>query len=183
MTQSSSFECHSCARTFSRKLSHPPDCLHPERCDIRRVVAAEAVPPTPAEEPDEALDVLLAYKKAKQSEAAENSAVATTKAETPRGQPVLVVQGRNFDLRHGDILGRQGTVAAEVFSVDKSISRRHAMVNIVNEVISLTNLASTGNPVQVNGKVLGHMDDEVLRPGRNNVVFGTRGFTVAVEIP
>jgi len=181
MTQSPSFECHSCARSFSRKLSHPPDCLHPERCDIRRVVTAEAAPPTPAEEPDEALDILLAYTKAKQ--AVEKSAVATSKAEAPRGQPVLVVQGRNFDLRHGDILGRQGTVAAEVFSVDKSISRRHAMVNIVNHVISLTNLASTGNPVQVNGKVLGHMDDEALRPGRNSVVFGTRGFTVAVEIP
>lgn len=158
--------------------------MHPERCDIRRVAIPQtAPPPTIDEEEDPALDALLAYRDEKAAAAVYGSPDITVESQRSERRPSLLVLGRNYDLRNGDILGRQGTVAADIFSSDKAVSRKHAMVSFGNGRASVTNLASTGNPLKVNGKILGHMDQAALHAGLNTLVFGTKGFTVTLEMP
>lgn len=81
-------------------------------------------------------------------EASESDTVAQAGADnaelksTETGPRLLLVVGaRSFECRNGDILGRQGTIASEVFLGIDTVSRQHVLLTFQNGQWSLTVLS------------------------------------------
>jgi len=93
---------------------------------------------------------------APRNEAVENESVSE---KTPDKKLMIVVGNQQFECKDGDVLGREGTVACQIFSGIETVSRRHVSVQIHSGEWSLTNLPpqrgkSTKNITVVNGRKL-----------------------------
>lgn len=64
---------------------------------------------------------------------------------------MIVVGDRQFECQDGDVLGREGTVASQIFSDIPTVSRRHVSVQLRSGEWWLTNLQTSNNSTIVNG--------------------------------
>ena len=152
------YQCTVCLREFSYPFRQPADC--PDRvtgcCHIVRKSDLFVEPPQPEDGADD-LDL----------------------PGNHSSSAVLTINNRQFPLRPGDILGRDGQTAQgtphpanEEFQQDLTVSRRHLEILFQPKLVHVKNLAANGNPVTVNGRTLKFNESADLVAGTNSVKLG-----------
>jgi hypothetical protein len=70
------------------------------------------------------------------------------------GKLVIVVGTQTFECRDGDILGKEGTLASQIFRGIQTVSRRHVLVTQKDGRWFLTVFAGVQNATQLDGQEL-----------------------------
>ena len=156
-----SFVCLFCKKSFPSRLKRPPGCLNIGRCEL-------------AEDEDPDNDELRKLRAPQHSETESKPPLATIRAR-------IVIGEESFELHDGDMLGREGDVAAHLFSRDKTVSRKHAKIHFPEKGICLKNCATNGNPIVVGGRKFGFDAQETLPAGTHRIILGTR-FELTLEV-
>lgn len=88
--------------------------------------------------------------------AVENDSSATANAPAAAQFPTLhlAVGGQNFECRDGDIIGREGTIACQIFSGVGTVSRRHVTLTRRDRQWFVTVLPGVQNITQLDGREL-----------------------------
>lgn len=94
-------------------------------------------------------------------------------ADPPPRQLVLVLEGSEYPLNPGDIIGRQGTVAQEVFAGYQTVSRRHLEVRRKKGAWFLRTMEGVPNTTQLDGRELPRGEDVPLT-GRHTVQLSSK---------
>jgi hypothetical protein len=119
-----------CAKCGARHASHRLSCDCGER-----------LPPA-TEQPNSPSAVV----------ASGNDFPCTMLERTSSGELFLCFANQTISLQNGDVLGRQGTVAASSFAVIKEVSREHARILLLEEGWHIVGLSA--NITEVDGQVL-----------------------------
>jgi len=103
------------------------------------------------------------------SHVASISTIGSSEEVSPpiRGSLFLCFGNKRFELKEGDVLGREGTVAVSDFAVFDTVSRMHACINYVGEVWHIQRLSK--NITEVDGKALDKGELHALNQGSNSV--------------
>ncbi len=155
----SPFKCSVCSREGKTARS-PADCRTPNRCDFvyfsedaeaprAPLVAAVQPEPAPAGGPP----------------ALEQSVRTITPAL------LLTFRDRQWTLDGPTVLGRNGTVAVELFREFQQVSRRHCELTPLENNWWLTNL-SERSPTRLDSLLLAALARKQLTPGRHDLLLG-----------
>ena len=88
--------------------------------------------------------------------AAELASTAPANAPASPAVPTLhlAVGGQSFECRDGDIIGREGTIACQIFSGVGTVSRRHVTLTRIERRWFVTVLPGVQNITQLDGREL-----------------------------
>jgi len=96
-----------------------------------------------------------------------------TEPASPAGQLVITVEGREYPLQDGDVIGRLGTVAVEVMERVPTISRRHLEIREIKGHWHLIALSGVANTTQLDGQEMPR-GEAVKLTGRHRIQLSTK---------